>query len=144
WGLPYMRGFPYDVREEAEVVMSHGVWLNVPDLDARTQMAYPRLAQGFTGPFFVGPIPKGVYAPISGMNVAFSRKALPYVYWAPMGHRAFGLHRWADILMGISAKRDFDKKGWAIFTGAATVWHCRASDVTTNLELETRSVEIGE
>lgn len=38
--IPYVRGFPYSVRDEAVVHLSHGVWVGVPDFDARTQLAY--------------------------------------------------------------------------------------------------------
>src|SRR3990167_3343915 len=34
----YMRGFPYKIRDEAEVVLSHGVWEGVADWDAPTQL----------------------------------------------------------------------------------------------------------
>jgi reversibly glycosylated polypeptide/UDP-arabinopyranose mutase len=40
----FTRGFPYLIRDEARVVLSHGLWLGVPDLDAPTQLAGPKLA----------------------------------------------------------------------------------------------------
>ncbi len=145
-GEPYMRGFPYEVREEAPVHFSHGVWNGVPDLDAVTQLQHPELVGLYNGPFFAGPIPRGVLAPICGMNVAFTIQALPFVYYAPMGPRAFGLGRWADIFMGIEVKRNFDRIGWAMFTGdpACTIHHTRASNVWKNLQQEAEVLKLNE
>lgn len=128
----YMRGFPYAVREEAEVVLSHGVWHGVPDRDALSQ-----LVSGERRPveFYKGPIPKGVFFPFCGMNVAFKAKALPYVYYAPVGDFQ-GCERFDDIWGGIEFKKDFDAKNWAIVTGYAQVKHDRASDPFKNLSHE--------
>jgi len=113
-GDKYTRGFPYGVRNEAEVVFSHGVWLSVADFDAPTQLVLgsPKMN------FYKMAIPKGVLFPCSGMNVAFKRKAIPYLMW---GHREEGIARFDDIVMGIFAKREFDKWNWAVVTGYSTM-----------------------
>jgi reversibly glycosylated polypeptide / UDP-arabinopyranose mutase len=135
----FMRGFPYAVREEAEVVLSHGVWEGFKDWDAPTQ-----LVKGNRDvEFYKGPIPKGVYYPMCGMNIAFKRKLLPYMYYAPMGHRV-GLDRFADIWLGIESKKVIDKKGWAVYSGGAKVRHERASNVWKNLQKEARGLEMNE
>ena len=131
----YMRGFPYGVRNEAEVVVSHGVWEGVADWDAPTQLvngSYKKVK------FYQGPIPKGIYYPMCSMNLAFKRKMLPYIYHAP---KALGVVRANDIFAGIVSKRVIDKKGWAAVTGYATVLHERASNTFKNLQEE--AVEIG-
>lgn len=127
----FPRGFPYGVREEAEVVFSHGVWNGVKDYDAPTQLAKGNPETGF----FVGAIPKHVFFPLCGMNIAFKRKVLPYVYFAPMGKKV-GVDRFADIWMGVELKKYLDSEGLAIFSGGATVLHERASNVWTNLAKE--------
>lgn len=131
----YMRGFPYGVREEAEVVLSHGVWEGVADWDAPTQ-----LVKGSRRPvtFPKMPIPKGIYYPMCSMNLAFRRRLLPWIFHAPV---ALGVVRANDILAGIVSKREIDKRGWAAVTGYARVNHDRASNVYKNLEQE--AVEIG-
>lgn len=136
----YMRGFPYGMREEAEVVLSHGVWDNVADWDAPTQLVlgshrkvtFPRM-----------PIPKGVYYPMCGMNIAFKRKMLPHMYQAPFWLEQ-GIGRVDDILCGIYSKKEIDKQGWAAVTGHARVFHERASNVFKNLKLEAASIELFE
>ena len=138
-GDDYMRGFPYCVREEAEVVLSHGVWEGVKDWDAPTQLVNGN--KDVT--FFKGAIPKGVYYPMCGMNIAFKRKMLPYMYYAPMGYKV-GMDRFADIWLGITSKRIIDEKGWAVVTGYAKVQHDRASNVWKNLQKEAKGLEANE
>lgn len=138
-GDDYMRGFPYCVRDEAEVVLSHGVWEGVKDWDAPTQ-----LVQGNKDvSFYKGAIPKGVYFAVCGMNLAFKRKMLPYMYFAPMGYKV-GIDRFADIWMGINAKKAIDKNGWAVVSGYAKVQHDRASNVWKNLQKEAKGLELNE
>jgi reversibly glycosylated polypeptide/UDP-arabinopyranose mutase len=135
----YPRGFPYGVREEAEVVLSHGVWEGIKDWDAPTQLIHGN-KDAF---FYVGPIPKGIFYPMCGMNIAFKRKMLPYMYYAPMGPRV-GLDRFADIWLGIESKKIIDKKGWAVMSGFASVVHNKASNVWKNLQKEARGLELNE
>lgn len=137
----YMRGFPYGVRTESEVVMSHGVWRHVPDFDAPTQLVNGSSDKGIE--YFKGAIPKGIFYPHCAMNFAFKRKALPYVYQAPMGYKV-GLDRFADIWMGIECKKDFDRLGWAVVTGYSTIWHDRASSVWANLVKEAKGLGYNE
>ena len=134
----YMRGFPYKVRDEAEVVLSHGVWEGVADWDAPTQLVkgahrevqFPKM-----------PIPKGIYYPHCIMNTAFKRKMLPYMYQAPP---ALGVARADDIWCGITAKREIDKRGWAAVTGYARVHHERESNVYKNLQDEAKFIKLNE
>jgi hypothetical protein len=134
----YMRGFPYAVRSEAEVVLSHGVWEGVADWDAPTQ-----LVLGGTRPvtFYRGPIPKGIYYPMCIMNIAFKRKMLPTIFQAPW---ALGMHRFDDIWSGIVSKREIDAQGWAAVTGYARVYHQRASNVFTSLQHEAPGIAVNE
>jgi len=137
----YPRGFPYGIRDEAETVVSHGVWEGVLDLDAPTQLIKgSNLAAGF----FRGTIPKGVYAPISSMNLAFKRKMLPYMFMCPMSLETWGMDRFDDIWGGILAKESLDDKGWCMKSGYAKVNHARASNVFTNLKKEAAGLEINE
>lgn len=135
----YMRGFPYGVRTEAPVMMSHGVWEGNYDWDAPSQL----LKSDKKVEFFKGAIPKGIFAPICGMNLAFRREALPYVYFAPVGQYK-GAERFDDIWMGLEVVKDFAKLGWAITTGYAKVNHLRASNVFHSLEHEAVGIRMNE
>lgn len=135
----YMRGFPYAVREEAEVYASHGVWEGTMDYDAPTKLVrgnQPAI-------FYKGPVPRGVLIPVCGMNFAFRREALPYVYFAPMGSR-LGVQRFADIWMGITLKRELDTLNKAMVTGLSVVQHDCKSDVFKNLQQEARGITMNE
>ncbi len=135
----YFRGFPYGVREEAQVMMSHGVWEGNYDWDAPSQL----LKGNKKVDFYKGPIPKGVFAPICGMNIAFRREALLYVYFAPVGQYK-GAERFDDIWMGLEVVKDFAKLNWAIVSGYATVKHERASNVFNSLEHEAVGIKMNE
>lgn len=139
-GSPYMRGFPYAVRDEAPAWVSHGVWQGIPDLDAPTQ-----LVTGATPAvdYYRGPVPKGIYFPVCGMNLAFVREALPLMYWAP-ARRLRGAERFDDIWMGIPLIRDLAEAGAALVTGYAQCVHTRLSNVFKNLEQEARGIGINE
>ena len=127
----YMRGFPYNTRDEAHVMVSHGVWQNVHDYDAPTQLVLGNRPATFPSM----PIPRGIYAPICGMNLAFHSSVLAFCYFSPMGP-SVNLDRFADIWMGIFLKREMDRLGCAIYTGGASCWHTRASNIWANLKKE--------
>jgi hypothetical protein len=123
-GDTYTRGFPYGVRDEAEVVLSHGVWEGVADLDAQTQLDRGNHPMAF----YRMPVPKGVYFPMCGMNVMIKRCLLPHYYMAP---EVLGVGRGEDIFCGILCKRVIDARGWAAVTGYARTHHIRASNALT-------------
>lgn len=135
----YMRGFPYGVRVEAPVMLSHGVWEGNYDWDAPSQL----LLKDKKVDFYRGVIPKGIYAPICGMNIMFKREALPYIYFAPVGQFK-GAERWDDIFMGIMVIKKFAELNWAIVSGYARVNHLRASNVFTSLAKEAVGIRHGE
>ncbi len=133
----YMRGYPYNVRGEAEVVVSHGVWHGVADWDAPSQLVKGNPSVEFARRI----IPKGALYPHCAMNFMFSRKALPYIYQAPM----FGdLNRFADIWGGIECKKDLDQLNMAVVTGVSAVHHTRASNVFENIIKEARGLKMNE
>ena len=134
----YTRGFPYGLREEAEVVLSHGVWEGVADWDAPTQLV---LGSHRDISFPKCPIPKGIFYPMCSMNLSFKRKMLPYIYHAPW---ELGIRRFDDILAGTESKKAIDKNGWAAVTGYARVNHERASNVFNNLEIEAAGIKAWE
>lgn len=40
-GADFVRGYPFSMREGAPTAVSHGLWLNIPDYDAPTQLVKP-------------------------------------------------------------------------------------------------------
>lgn len=142
----YPRGVPYGVRKEMPVVLSHGVWANVPDLDAPTQLLYPDMKDIR---FNKMNIPVGVLFPFCAMNFAFKPELLPYIYQAPMSIRLTEYDvergdRFGDIWSGIIAKRACDANNWGVVTGYSTIYHSRASNVFANLRKESVFLELNE
>ena len=135
----YMRGFPYAIREEAPVMLSHGIWYGVYDWDAPSQLL--KADKGVE--FYKGVIPKGIFFPCCGMNLAFRREALPYIYFAPVGHFK-GAERFDDIFMGIMVVKKFAELNWGIVSGFAMVEHKRASNVFNSLEKEAVGIKHNE
>ena len=133
----YTRGFPYGVRAEAPVMVSHGIWYGNADWDARTQMANGNAP---LETFYRGPVPRGVLLPFCGMNVMVRREVLQHFYFAPMGpHASLDGKEWdrfGDIWLGICLQQALDDRGWAMVSGAAAVHHTRASNVEVNLRKE--------
>jgi hypothetical protein len=147
-GEEKVRGFPYVVRAEAQIQISHAGWLEVPDYDGPTQLYLtPKEItepEKYKNPqFYKGVVPKGCLCCFCGMAVAFTKKAMPEVYYAPMGS-AVNLHRFGDIWMGINLKRTCDERNWAIYYGNAMVHHSRASDVFKNLSQESEGLRLNE
>ena len=135
----YPRGYPYGIRDAARPVMlHHGLWSGVPDLDGETQLAAP----GFrTDPRRTRSVnPYGRLFPMCIMNTAFRAQAAPLLYMLLMGRdqdgRPWGFDRFDDIWAGLFLKRAADHLGWAVTSGAPSVHHRRASDARRNLELE--------
>lgn len=137
----HMRGFPRELRDEAEVVLSHGVWEGVKDWDAPTQFVLDDIRKPVE--FYRGPIPRGIHYSMCGMNVMFKRKATKYMYWAPQGPKIMD-SRFDDIWAGIYSKRGIDREGWAVVTGYAKVLHDRESNMWRNLQRESIGLEINE
>jgi hypothetical protein len=129
-GLPY-----YDLGELLDVKISHGLWNNVPDLDAVQTLAQSECVQGYLAPPGRQVIPAGTYFPFCSMNVAFTREATPLMYFPRMGAGTpYG--RFDDIWCGVIAKRICDHLGWSVVTGEPHVYHTRASDTMSNLVKE--------
>ncbi len=142
------RGMPYggDSRKR-EVMVNHGLWSGVPDLDFAHQLIWQENSRPAHEPIDQF-IPIGNYYPQSGMNVAFRREIAPAMYFMLMGQKSngesWGYHRFGDIWCGIIAKKICDRFGWSIHSGNPVVNHQRASDVWKNLELESVTLRANE
>lgn len=143
----FTRGFPYLIRDKEEVVVSHGLWTNILDLDAPTQLFYPKLKIKHLLPF-IEFIPKNYFFPMCSMNLAFKTKIAPLMYFPLMGcdpdGKQWGFDRFDDIWAGIFVKKIIDHLGLAATNGIPFVEHKRASNVFHNLRKEALGIEINE
>jgi len=134
------RGIPYMTRFRAlPIVLSHGLWLNNPDLDAITQLSAKQVQYGLIQRI----IPIGKYYPMCGMNIAFIKELTPIMYFLLMG-RDYSYDRFGDIWAGIFSKRIIDHLGKGVISGTPIIWHERASNPWDNLHKEHIGYEMNE
>lgn len=143
----YTRGFPYLVRNEAPVALSHGLWTNVLDHDGATHLQHLQFKAEFAE-HFLQIIPEFSYYPMCSMNIAFNREVIPLLYFPLMGETVagekWGYDRFDDIWAGIFSKKIFDHLGFAVTNGAPFVEHRKASNPFTNLIKEAKGIQTNE
>ncbi|KAG2295003.1 hypothetical protein Bca52824_041672 [Brassica carinata] len=145
-GADFVRGYPFSMREGAITAVSHGLWLNIPDYDAPTQLVKPleRNSRKFYLPLkslnnevvllyvdAVMTIPKGTLFPMCGMNLAFDRELIgPAMYFGLMGDgQPIGRLTICGLVI-------CDHMGWGVKTGLPYIWHSKASNPFVNLRKE--------
>ena len=134
------RGVPYfNHSRSVPCVISHGLWRNVIDFDAPTQLAQSRCGAGEVT-FANQTVPRGQYFPMCGMNLAWRRELTPAMWFGLSGQ----FDRFGDIWAGVLAKRICDHLGYGVWSGDPHVWHDRASNVFANLKKEAASIEANE
>lgn len=118
-------------------MLNVGGWTNIPDVTGKTQLA------GYGAWHCVERyVPRYVFFPMSGMNLAFRREITPLMYFGLMGHAirdpetSWGVHRLGDIWCGLLAKKVCDHLGYQVHIGDPLVRHDRASNPHRNVELE--------
>nr|GEW31235.1 hypothetical protein [Tanacetum cinerariifolium] len=114
------------LREGIPTVVSHGLWLSIPDYNAPTQLVKPR-ERNTRIVDAVLTIPKGVFFPMCGMNLSFDRTLIgPTMYFGLMGDgQPIGRYTTCG-LAGVSR----------IKTGLPYIWHSKASNPFVNLNKE--------
>jgi hypothetical protein len=142
-GGPPARGFPYRIRGIHETWLSHGLWSGVPDLDAPTWLHYPDLRLPPTPAGTTQAIPRGVFFPMCGMNLAWRPALTPALYFGLFGP-AYGFDQFDDIWAGVLVKKVCDHLGYAVRSGAPSVRHRKQSDVYVNLLKQTPGMEMNE
>lgn len=144
-GLPY-KNFTKKYTQE-KIVLSHGLWANVPDLDGITQLQtvkFPDISEYFKDI----KIPSGKYFSMCGMNIAFKREVAPVMYFMLMGkdrnEKKWGFDRFDDIWAGIFYKKISDYLDRVTVSGYPIIWHDRASNPQTNFEKEKTGMKVNE
>ncbi len=155
------RGIPFhNVGTWQRNIINHGLWTNVLDYDAPTQLVNPA-PEKFA--FDNRVVPLCFYFPMCGMNVAWKREATVLMYHLLMGQAYFLLingvgvqnleeanldklpfDRFGDIWCGIIAKKICDSMSYTMSTGMPYVRHERASNPFANLKKEANGIEVNE
>lgn len=156
----YPRGYPYSKMNEKNsiknadiknVVISQGLWVNIPDLDAvRILMGGDLNGQSnvltevsdFQENFIVD---KNNYLTISSMNLAFRKEIIPAFYQLPMDDNQWKIGRFDDIWSGILIKKACDILGKNIINGSPLCIHNKAPRNTfKDLNVEVPALDINE
>ncbi|VAH91952.1 unnamed protein product [Triticum turgidum subsp. durum] len=138
-GADFVRGYPFSLREGAPTAVSHGLWLNIPDYDAPTQMVKPR-ERNSRYVDAVLTIPKGTLFPMCGMNLAFDRQLIgPAMYFGLMGDGQ-PIGRYDDMWAGWCVKVICDHLSLGVKTGLPYLWHSKASNPFVNLKKEYKGI----
>lgn len=136
------RGIPYErINRELACAVNHGLWTNQPDYDAITQVFNKRLGGKFEPADRV--IPRGMYFPMCGMNLAWRPEFTVAMYFLLMG-KGWPYDRFGDIWCGLLLKKLCDHLGYGIRSGRPFIEHRRASSQWTNLEKEQPGYETNE
>ncbi|KAK6129004.1 hypothetical protein DH2020_037258 [Rehmannia glutinosa] len=121
-GADFVRGYPFSLREGVPTAVSHGLWMNIPDYDAPTQLVKP-LERNTRYVDAVLTIPKGTLFPMCGMNLAFDRDLIgPAMYFGLMGDGQ-PIGRYDDMWAGWCIKVICDHLGLGVKTGLPYIWH---------------------
>lgn len=140
----FPRGYPYELKHDYnEVMINHGLWTNVLDLDAPTQLIHGELRYSMFLPSEDKIIPYGIYYPNCGMNLSWKREMTKYMYFMLMG-KSYPFDRFGDIFCGIVAKKVCDTYGWSVRSGTPYIYHSRASNVFDNLIKEAKGIKYNE
>lgn len=125
---------------ETEVLINHGGWIENPDFDAETQIAFGSQMKLQRSDFNEGLVPRGAMFSMCGMNLSWKPEATKYLYFQLHGHilengelKKLPIDRMGDIFAGFYAKHFIDKlAGKGMTTGAPFVIHRRASNPWVN------------
>lgn len=138
------RGIPYTRLGTLPVMINHGLWTHVPDLDGPTALLRHRDSRSACLPRGHNVIPPGMAFPLCAMNVCYRREVIPAAYNLLMGVGAFGFDRFDDIWSGLMLKRIRDHVGWYVTSGDPVVRHNKASNPFANLRKEAGAMELHE
>jgi reversibly glycosylated polypeptide/UDP-arabinopyranose mutase len=153
------RGIPfYNKGCDINTIVNHGLWTNVLDYDAPTQLVNP-IPEKFAYDSRI--VPHGKFFPMCGMNVAWKREVTVWMYHLLMGRQVdrepnvlnedgtittfqLPFDRFGDIWAGIFMKKLADINGFNVATGLPYIHHDRASNAFANLKKEANGLEVNE
>lgn len=139
--IVFTRGFPYLIRNKADVVLNHGMWSNVPDLDAPTSLHRPTLR--FKRAEKSQVIPRYNFFPMCMMNLAWRTDITPLLYAGIFGPE-YKFDQFDDIWSGVLAKKVVDHLGMGVRSGYPSVEHRKQSNVFTNLQKQAPGMLLNE
>jgi hypothetical protein len=138
------RGVPYGDCGSLTVILNHGVWTGISDLDGPTSL----VVEGSSSHVILRAdrevIPPGMFFPLCAMNVCYHRSAIPAAYNLLMGLDGYGFDRFDDIWSGLFLKKISDHLGLYITSGIPIVRHAKASNPFSNNRKEALGIHLHE
>ncbi|KAG6467162.1 UDP-arabinopyranose mutase 1-like [Zingiber officinale] len=134
-GADFVRGYPFSLREGSPTAVSHGLWLNVPDYDAPTQLVKPN-ERNTRYVDAVLTVPKGAFFPMSGMNLAFNRELIGQAMYFGLTDDSQPNVRYDDMWAAWCVKVICDHMGFGVKTGLPYIWNSKARTPLVNLRKE--------
>jgi len=143
----YPRGFPYNKREleanieerecnfNRNIVVSQGLWQNVPDLNARDYLTIKERDLCVNFPFVTD---KDNWITVCSMNLAFRPEVIPAFYQLPMGER--NVDRFDDIWSGFFLKKILDHMDRYMISGPPL---CNHNKFPRSLEFDIKKEDLG-
>lgn len=138
---PYLRGFPYTIRDNTPVILNHGLWSNIPDLDGQSMLKYPDLR--FDPSKQNMAMPRYSFFPMCGMNLAWRAELTPALYFGLFGP-TYGFDQFDDIWAGVLVKKIVDHLRFGVRSGFPSVEHRKQSDAQTNIRKQTPGMAMNE
>lgn len=138
------RGVPYGDKGALPVLLNHGLWTGVPDLDGPTALVRKRWPVDVILRASREVVPPGMWFTLCAMNVCYRRDAIPAAYNLLMGNELAGFDRFDDIWSGLFLKRISDHLGLYVTSGIPFVRHTKASDLFANLRKEALGIQLHE
>lgn len=135
------RGFPYLIREKSRVMLSHGLWSNVPDFDGIDMFKKGDVRFKPCNDTYL--IPKNNYYPMCGMNLAWRREITPLMYFGLFGP-SWGFDQYDDIWAGVFSKKILDHLNYGVISGYPSVEHRKQSNPFVNIQKQAPGLLLNE
>lgn len=135
------RGYPYLIRDKSPVMLSHGLWSNVPDYDGGTMLHYPNVR--FEKETELRVIPRYNFFPMCGMNLAWDSRLTPAMYFGIFG-KEYGFDQFDDIWAGVLVKKVLDHIGAGAVSGRPSVEHRKQSNAFINMQKQAPGMAMNE
>ncbi|XP_047334510.1 probable UDP-arabinopyranose mutase 5 isoform X1 [Impatiens glandulifera] len=145
-GADFVRGYPFSLRSGVHCAMSCGLWLNLADFDAPTQVLKPELRNSrYVDAVMTVPI--RTMMPVSGINLGFDRDLVGPAMVPALRLAGEGKFRWetmGDVWSGLCVKAVCDHLAMGMKTGLPYVWRKERGDAVQSLKKEWEGVKMME
>ncbi|XP_051121449.1 probable UDP-arabinopyranose mutase 5 [Andrographis paniculata] len=145
-GSDFVRGYPFSLRTGVECALSCGLWLNLADYDAPTQVLKPD-QKNSRYVDAVLTVPARTMLPVSGINVGFNNELIGPALVPAFRLAKEGNLRWEtmeDIWTGMCVKVVSDHLRLGVKSGLPYVWRKERGSAVASLKKEWEGVRVME